>query len=291
MSQNTCCSFCEQLPAITRPRRGSASKCPQCKQDLWVSPDGVTQRLVDANDPAAPRRSSPRFMLAGLGVGLLALCCAGAALTRLAWEPSGSAPVQTPAPVVVQLLPPIAAAPADVKPPELPPVQVKRAIPDNAARVKPPKAMEPVAKASVKSIDYTYLDAPARVKNVNVPVPAAWKWKYVRPLQESYEALLRDVPEVDLDRDYASKNKNQIAEAAKEIAKQNGDAADAFVKKLVQERSDLAGLLHHGERMQVARGRGEVACRRLAGNSQDPRPGRRGSVQGIPLRIQSDRSR
>jgi hypothetical protein len=240
MSQNSCCSFCEQLPTIARPGRGSASKCPLCKQDLWVAPDGVTLRLVDERDPAAPRQS-PRFLLAGLGVGLLALVCAGVALTRMTWGTQESTPVQAPA-VAQVLLPPIAAAPAVVKPPELPPVQFKRAIPDNAARVKPHKSTEADAKAAVKPIPHTIAGEGPRVRGIHAPIPAAWKWGSPPPSEELLSAILAEIPQLDLDPEYGGKDKKQLAEFAKDVLKQNAGAHDGFITKLAKDRTDLAGL-------------------------------------------------
>ena len=142
MSEKTCCSFCEQLPTVVRPSRGSPSKCPLCRHELWTSPDGTTHRLMEGPPP----RTMPRFMLAGLGVGLLGIAVAGIGLTRLRQEQSpASAPIAAESPPVS-----IASAPAAVKRIESPPVQVKGAIPDGAARVKPLPEEKPVAKSAVK---------------------------------------------------------------------------------------------------------------------------------------------
>ncbi len=60
--------------------------------------------------------------------------------------------------------------------------------------------------------------------------------------RESLEAMLTQVPEVDLYGDYAAKSKAQLAAAASDIARQNADGHDAFVRTLIKERGDLAGL-------------------------------------------------
>jgi hypothetical protein len=233
MSQGTCCSFCEQLPCIADPRRGSGGKCPLCRQDLWTMPNGVTHRLVAADDPAAPRKSRvPLF--AGIGVGVLAGVCvaivAGWALTR----PAPQAPAPTPA--AVQSLRPVAQAPVVVaERVELPPVAVKRAIPANAARVKPAKLMEPVVAAPTPA---AMVDDAARAKTI----PLASRWNSAITSEDILLATLQDVPQVDLDTAYAKKTKKQLAEMAADIAKETKTDKDAFIKKLQKDRADLAGL-------------------------------------------------
>jgi hypothetical protein len=56
------------------------------------------------------------------------------------------------------------------------------------------------------------------------------------------ESMLMSVPEVDFDRDYMSLSKDKIARKATEISKANKDDKDAFIKNLIKERKDLAGL-------------------------------------------------
>jgi hypothetical protein len=237
MSENSCCSFCEQLPTVNRPSRGAAGKCPLCKQDLWTSPDGVTYRLV-ADGEGAARRTVPRFLLAGLGAGLLALTIAGVAITRLAWRTPERVSVGQPAPVVAPRESLIAAG--RVKSVGLPPAQVKRAIPDNAARVKPAKSMEPLAKSAVKSIPHTFADEGPTAKGVQQPIPAEWTHRHMS--EETLKFLLCNTPQLDLDPNYAKKSAKDLAALAKELAKQNADAKDGFIMQLKKDRADLAGL-------------------------------------------------
>lgn len=242
MSQNSCCSFCVQLPTIARPSRGNPSKCPLCKQELWTSPDGVTHRLVDIDGPAPGKK--PRLLLAGLGVGLLGIALALVGGMRLAQRPRETvvpppleiaAAASAPAPVCVQAE---AAVPAPYAV-----ARVKGAIPDSAIRVKPAPALRitPLAKSAAKTPGMI-ADHPPRAKGIEEPVPAGWRWAYVHSQSQAIAAMLAGVPEVDLDADYAKKAKDEIASRAEEIAKLNADEPDAFIKKLVKERTDLAGL-------------------------------------------------
>src|SRR5205823_269830 len=70
MSQEIRCSFCEQLPGIFAPGiTHRPSKCPLCREAVWVTPDSVTYRLYSEEERAirpAPRRQWP--WIAGVGL-------------------------------------------------------------------------------------------------------------------------------------------------------------------------------------------------------------------------------
>src|SRR5437879_3828679 len=139
MSHESFCSFCESLPGTpTAGWGGSASRCPMCKQKLWVSQAGVTYRLTP--DQAAPA-SRGKWVLTALSVvaaiGLLA------GLGQFAFYAKGTPPVE-PAPRV-EVAQPI---------PRYIDVQIERAGPSvqakpgpvaSSARVKP--LPPPVVKA------------------------------------------------------------------------------------------------------------------------------------------------
>ena len=241
MSENSCCSFCEQLPGIARPGRGSAGKCPLCRQALWTTPDGTTHRVVEGVAAAPPLKW--RWLA---GVGLVAGLFIAAGIGRYAFQPE---PGGTPQPVAVA----VAAAAQDseterVRPAPKPPVmRVKPALPADAARVKPlikavPPAPVQVAKATVKPVPWTFYDEGPRTKGVGRSIPSAWSWTSLNSAEDYLTAKLRDVPQVDLDPKFEVRSKYDSAKAAKEIIDETKNNQDAFVRRLMKERGDLAGL-------------------------------------------------
>jgi hypothetical protein len=229
MVENSCCSFCEQLPSIARPGRGSPSKCPLCKQALWSSPDGTTHRLESTSAPASPGKW---LGLAGLGVALLA----GLGVMLSFYVVNRSKPIGTPS----AFGEPAPSVNRDAESP-LPSARAKPGWGVAEVRVKPiepPVVTAPIveAKSAVKPVPVTYFQDAPTVKAIAPRVAVSG------PAQEQFEKLLRDVPMVDLDPLYAKKTKAQLAEAAAQIRKDTEKEKDGFVHKLRKERADLAGL-------------------------------------------------
>ena len=238
MAENLCCAFCEELPAIARPGRGSAGRCPVCKQTLWNAPGGGTYRI----DPNAPVKShGGARWLARAGVGLAIGLCG--ILGIYATRQNGSR--ETPA---VQNPPTprkVAVAPTPAVAPERPAVQTKPALPRDAAHVKPAPA--PIAPtpmlAAVKRAPVADWGVEPTVKSVTyTPVPLAAQPTMLHATPELLVEYLRRVPEADLHTDYAKKSNADLAAAAKTIVSATKDDPDRFVRDLKKNRPDLAGL-------------------------------------------------
>jgi hypothetical protein len=228
MSQEILCSFCESLPAA-RPGWGSQPrKCPLCKHDLWAAQDGTTYR-VDAS--AAPAGSKWRWAAAltlAVGVGV----AVWAARSTLTPPDHSEPPVKAAAAPVANhhAAQPMEAATgpsAQAKVGRQPyTVRVKPAAPPAGKQLPP---VEPkVAVAAVK------VGAPPEDK-------PDWRSKYVLSVT-SLESQLKRVPEIDLDPDYMKRSKKEIAEHAQKASDANKKKKDAFVRQLVKDRDDLAGL-------------------------------------------------
>ncbi len=99
MSGASCCGFCRRLPPLARNRAGKPSKCPVCKQEIWIGAS-ATYRLVEADKSWGP-------IWKRLGGASLAVCVvAGIAMWSIP-----SRPAKTPA--VVVLAPEPIAPPVD----------------------------------------------------------------------------------------------------------------------------------------------------------------------------------
>ena len=243
MSHESQCSFCETLPGTVRPGWGGRpSKCPLCKQELWVSQGGTTYRLGGA----APASSKRLHVVVSLSVlaGVVLIATLGAILVSVGQKP-------TPAPTVAKMEPvTLPSKPIHRDAPEVtgPSVQAKTALHTGAARAKPsakrPDFKEP-APPPVRAVAETTPrppEKPAVVAKGSGGVTLATGKPVIALPRVDLESLLRDVPEVDLDPHYLKRSKSQVAENGLEIAKQNKTNKDAFVKKLMKERQDLAGL-------------------------------------------------
>jgi hypothetical protein len=180
----------------------------------------------------------PRGHLRVIAASAVALCLMlmlGIVAARFGWQRSP----EQPTPKVELASTPRLFVPQEAVDETGPSVQAKRAQQPVEARAKPP-APPPVAKAAVKT-------ASAIPPNIAIAKSAAGttlarhKPKLAGPAYD-IEASLLSVPEADLDRDYLKRSAKQIAEKAAEIAKENKQSRDAFVKKLMKERTDLAGL-------------------------------------------------
>lgn len=227
MSEANRCAYCETLPATAQPGWGGAgSKCPLCKQELWAAPGGTTYRL-DANAPLPGTRW--RWLA---GAGAIASIVIVAAIGYLAKVQTHD---KAPLPSIVQATPAVDTGDQAVTAANVPWVQAKPGSQSAAARHKP---SEPIPV--VKPLD----PADAVVAAVKTdPPPEKPFWKLAVAISAGdLEKQLRSVPQVDLDPDYMKRTKQQIAAKAKEIAAANLRQNDFFVRKLINDRPDLAGM-------------------------------------------------
>jgi len=238
-----CCSFCEQLPGIAKPGwAGRASKCPVCKQDVWAAQDGTSYR-VDATLVTTRRTIRPQWAAIGIiAVGCVSVACYLWLNNGESGSPSQPRRVLEPI-AVCGLTTPID---GDSKPTAiaLPDVRAKPVRSESPARAKssaPELQLVDASRASVKAIPIVSDDVGPRLKAANRSVPVAWRWSYVNGASE-LEAMLAQVPEVDLDSEYLKKSKKQIDAFARAIAAENKNQPDAFIRKLMTDRSDLAGM-------------------------------------------------
>lgn len=235
MSENAFCSFCEQLSSITQPTRGRASKCPICKQELWEC-DGRTHRLVEGA-PASRRAMwiAGAGMSVALSIGIVAIALF---LTNRDRQPRDSAPsVESPAPQLAAAARP----PKVVRAPERPMISAKPGAPDDGVCVKPPPVVVDT-RAVVKPGELAYGQQVATVKPAFKVLPRHLSYSMVHSPESHLEDLLREVPQVDLEPEYAKKTKAQLADAAKKIVADAKGDKDAFVTGLKKTRPDLAGM-------------------------------------------------
>jgi hypothetical protein len=230
-----CCSFCETLPGTARKGwGGKPAKCPLCKSELWEAQNGATYRLGGE----VPALSTRWLWAAGtsLVVGLYMIVGLGVFAFR-------STEVPTPVKVEVISLPPKKIV-QDIPTVTGPTVIAKTEAPLVGARAKPlpPPIIvnrAPIANPHVVSA-VQERPTPIAKRAAELP-PSAWS-SMIYGYSEDLEGQLRTVPQVDLDADYLTKSKDQIAKRAKEIVAANKNGKDAFVRKLIKERDDLAGM-------------------------------------------------
>lgn len=242
MAENLGCSFCEQLPFLARTGRGRAGKCPICKQDLWESSDGRAYRF-DAN--GAPRRGNG-IVLFGMAMSVAFLICIVAGAIAF-WPRERPVHTSLPEPVIPQpVVAPSPPAPRNAVVPQLvqatPITEVKPGVPEDAVRVKSPAPRVVDTRGTFKPAEIEYAQEVAIVKGPIRNVPTEISLSIVATRDEVLQTLLLQVPQVDLDRDYAKKSKADLDVAAKKIIESTKKDADAFVLDLKKNRADLAGL-------------------------------------------------
>jgi hypothetical protein len=235
------CVYCATLPTAARTRATRVARCPLCKTELGTAGGGGRFRIV-AGD--APRR---RHRLA------LFLAAGGAAACLLIFVPvilrsmHAAVPAESPPqPTVGQLLPPVV-HPEEIATAESEP---KAAAVPAAVPVAAPAAPEPphaVAKAA-DGLDWFSPVRPA-LKNGTTPRAAHGPLPAVGVYlsESSPVAQLLRVPEVSLepvatDRLPREQAKKKLAEFAAHITQVNRGQTDGFIRSLVAERRDLAGL-------------------------------------------------
>jgi hypothetical protein len=197
--------------------------------------DGATFRLGGTAPSGARLRWA--FGLAAVAVCLLA------GLAALAFKPSERAVAPAPKVEIAAVAIPEPAREIAIAVEPGPSVQAKPGPRATGARVKPlppPVVVREVAPAPAQVVQAM---PPPQAEPVAIgPLPPSWWHQSPARYVEELERQLLLVPEVDLDPDYLKKSKEQIAEKAKEIVAANKDEKDAFVRKLMKERKDLAGM-------------------------------------------------
>jgi hypothetical protein len=202
-----------------------------CKQELWVSQDGATHRV----DAALPSGMKLRLGIAACAVA--GVCMIGA-LGLWAIKVGMQNAALKPEPAVSKSSPRMLWATG-------PDVCAKPSMSPNRAKAKPAPAKEatavveaPAKAAVVKAAGYI----PAWAKPVSKGDGAAIAGAPLFGSEQDLDVMLREVPTVDLDPNYQNNSKESLAATAQEIAKANKNAKDAFIKKMLTERQDLAGL-------------------------------------------------
>ncbi len=228
MSNESCCAFCDNLPSVHQPGWGGASrKCPMCKTELWTSQAGKSFRLGGAPVPAKGKRW---HFASGFGIVVVALVFAGIVRRDSGADkhPVADKPATTIA-VPHQAKAVVVSSAGNEKPipkawvkPALFPVVVARAKPAVAAPIENPTPPEKVAR----------VETPPRVAEPTRPQFST----------NGMEALLQKIPEVDLDPDFRMRSKSAIKEKARLMLDEAKGDHDAFVRNMVKDRRDLAGL-------------------------------------------------
>jgi HEAT repeats len=224
MAHESNCSFCETLPGTPKAGwGGTSSKCPMCKQELWVSQSGGTYRLGAAAPPSALGKWCCVASLSAVAGGLVV------ALGVWANWPTPQPNIGTASAPIV----PTSPTGKKMTVPDGPVVRAKPGPSVSTARAKPlpPPAPKLVAKP------------PVVVEPTPEPVPTPALVVSQAPISaEALEAQLRDIPEADYDPDYLKRSKEDIAKQAKDILAATKNDHDVFVRNLMKDRSDLAGL-------------------------------------------------
>lgn len=249
-----------------------------CKQEFWVSQSGATMRFDPSHVPAASGKM--RWLVAAsAAIGICVMVAIGMIAYYLGRQPSVE-----PAPRTAAIQnPQFAPAPP---PGAAPSVQSRSAREyPAAAQAKPssrrpeepePRAIAKASPAAPVAVAKYYRPAP-------LPTPADL---HGRPLDKA--TLLSATPEVDLDPDYMKWTRKKIAAKAEEIVAENRTEKDAFVKLLIKERRDLAGLpfilgkdceLDSKETASLAR-YSEIIREALADVEERPRPRGKSSSSG-----------
>lgn len=234
MSQESC-GFCQKLPPLARNRAGQPSRCPACKQEIWIGP-GATYRLLD-DEPGCCRG----WQVAGVvSFSIILLALAGKSLwpmkpavtpISVAHEPAAEAPVVETPRNEIQIVE----------------FNKKWPIPSYAARVKAPgDGIRPKLPPDAKGWDkgepgplMAEVGLPRMKVKTELPAkPLAVKLARTQHAKDQ----LNDIPEVDLDPAYMKRSKLAIEKLANDIDAHRKKNPDAFVRQLIAERSDLAGL-------------------------------------------------
>lgn len=239
MSTVTLCVYCEQLPTQAQSGAARVSRCPLCHAAIGCTSAGDKFRVVETTSGALGR--GPRHLLV-LAIG--AILATGAVVAALlSRTPSTNDVPVTAVPSQIAI---VADASHSVTP--LPEPVVTPSAPGAAAKpyIGSSRYLRRVAKIS---------PYPVKVE-AHVPLPNASVLgdnKASPGSGSSYDLTLMNdlanVPEVALhDRFSKSLPKSEVRErttkSAKEILETNqqGKEQDAFVRKLMDTRSDLEGL-------------------------------------------------
>lgn len=238
MTQDCVCTFCESLPSVAHQTWGGRpSKCPLCKQNLWVTQEGTTCRI---NSTLAVSSANQWYWTTGLSTVLL-LCLAVVAFYSFARK-TGERHAALATPIVDTGLNRGNRSERSTVDLPGPDVRAKPGRTVAAVRIKPvvmaapQRSVEPV-KVATSSMA---AEEAVSIKPKRSAPPSLQTASFER--EEYLHAELRFVPEVDFDPDYLKKSKDEIAQTAREIVKVSKDNKDAFPRQLMKERADLAGL-------------------------------------------------
>jgi hypothetical protein len=199
MEAESRCSFCQQLPTLSRFRRGKPGKCPVCKGELLETGD-ITYRLSKNIEPGRNRFWPVALLLVGIG-GIVAFAIAnkGHKDSSLA----ASAPAQAFHSMKAEQIPapePESIA-RDQKTKAVVLLPTNRPGPKLAANNLP----LPIKAWAKKSSNRLPVQFAARVKGRIEPwaLPTIAKWPIPHFSEEELQRELAKVPEVGLDQKLA----------------------------------------------------------------------------------------
>lgn len=256
------CGYCLALPENDRARAARVLRCPLCKAELGCTSEGGHFRLrAGAPAPSLPWRSPVLWLGAAIGISVTLLLIFLA--RSLFPAPPAVATAAVRAPAVMS---------AEPAAPELELLAIARGPGRFALLAKAhPSATRPWCEAKEsptpepRAIARTAPTVPqlklaltgpsmaAKGPPVNYIADAVRRTAgELRPLSDTMmdavqQTVLLQVPEVALQPKPVTppargEAKKRIAALAAEIQRVNGKHADSFVRKLMQERTDLAGL-------------------------------------------------
>jgi HEAT repeats len=241
------CAYCEQLSENAPSHAVRVMRCPLCKTELGVTASGAKFRLVEG--PAAdPHPHSHRHAI--LVSAVVAALLLGALIVALVMLLRARTPEMPPTPNVADIVTPRPVSPRSTA--EAIPVDVETltqpAPQPEGAQVKPylsrgnPGQRKPAPYPAKQLAQLPQTETTSRA-----PLPSLGSVLSDTGLSKTLLAQLDSVPEIAL---LAPPSKNLSTEdARKGIADQmrvmrdhNRNAEDGFVRHLMKERSDLAGL-------------------------------------------------
>ena len=243
------CIYCQRLPILAqRDRKGRGISCPHCEQALWMTQGGIVSRLDGGGQPSVARRWPIAVGIVLGGAACLYVATLGIGTVAMLFSKAPAAPMVAAAEPIAPVEPIAAAEPIALlaepsepsKAPAVPFVEAKPGDGPQFAEVKP--ILEPVIKSMAKDWLAGMDAAQPLVKANKGVIPAAWHWSSLAAPADDLATQLAAMPEADLDPDFTKKSRAQVAALADEINRVSKDRHEAYHRKLIKERPDLAGL-------------------------------------------------
>lgn len=229
------CTYCESLEVLDRSRRGAKQRCPLCKSEIFKCEAGASYRIPPSGVPVAHHRAGLWITAA---LGLVALV--GIAIVMLPKNhPTAAMPaLRQPVKAISEVQSPVA-APTIANADEKAVVKGGVGVLIGVANKPAPQLVRLLAKG----IDGNARawQPPAEIVHIPPPQPTVTLPRLDVNETPSAVASLAKVPELKV-AEFSVISKSEMKGLAKTILDTNGAERDSAIKRLKDNRRDLAGL-------------------------------------------------